>query len=95
MGALVVVAALILPIAFHHFTRSRLSNRVTDRLTQEVGEDAVVLVYVGALFAAVFALLGAARLSGAGVGAVLAFALSSLAVGVLSVLDGENVDVGD
>ena len=92
MGGLVVLIALVLPIAFHVFGRSRLADRVTDRLTREVGEDAAPVVYVGAWFVAVIAMFWAAGVTGAGVSALLAFAFSGLVVGMIRFLSGESVE---
>jgi hypothetical protein len=91
MGALVIVAALLLPVAPLLF-RTHAADRLTDRLTQEVGEDAVGLVYIGGWIAAYFAILWAAGVTGAGPGVLVAFALSTLAVVTFRLLNGENVD---
>jgi hypothetical protein len=92
MGALVVVAALLLPVA-PLLLRLHVTDRLTDRLTQEVGEDAVGCVYIGGWFAAFFAIVWAAGVTGAGPAVAVALALSTLAVATFRLLNGENVDL--
>jgi hypothetical protein len=91
MGALVVVAALLLPVA-PLLLRFHVTDRLTHRLTQEVGEDAVGLVYIGGFVAAFFAIVWGAGLTGTGPAVLVALALSTLAVVTFRLLNGENVD---
>ena len=93
MGALVVVAALLLPLT-PLLSRMHIADRLTDRLTQEVGEDAVGLVYIGGWVAAFFAILWAAGATGVGPAAIVAFAVSTLASALFRWLNGEDVDFG-
>jgi hypothetical protein len=52
----------------------------------------VGLVYIGGWFAAFFAIVWAAGVTGAGPAVLVAFALSTLAVVTFRLLNGENVD---
>jgi hypothetical protein len=75
MGALVVVAAFLFPIGLAYLARSEAFE---DRMTAEFGEGSGVVVYVLLLFAGAFALIGAASLTNAGIGMLLAFGISTL-----------------
>jgi len=92
MGTLVVVAALLLPLA-PLLVRTHVAERLTDRLTQEVGEDAVGLVYIGGWMAAFFAIVWAAGVTGVGREMVVALAISLFAVVIFRVLSGEHVEL--
>ena len=66
MGALVIVAALLWPIVPIVLLRSHVLDRFTDRLKQDLGESAPLLLYIALVMAAYFAILGAAAWTGVG-----------------------------
>jgi hypothetical protein len=64
-------------------------------LTPHLGESGAGLLYIAVILAAFLALIGAAGWTGVGPAVIVAFGLSTLAVGLLRWLDGQNVDIGD
>ena len=92
MGALLVIAAFLLPLWPYLPIPSRMTHHVTERLISDFGESAPHLAYLAAWAAALLGVLWAARWADVGPAVLVAFLFSSFGVWLVRLLNGENVD---
>ena len=93
MGALLVIAAFLLPLWPYLPIPKRVTARLTERLIEDLGESAPPLVYLAAWMAALLGVLWAAPLANVGLAVFVAFIVSWVGVWLFRVLNGEKVDI--
>ena len=94
MGAVLIVVALLLPIGWHVLIVWDVVDPLWNRLMASLGEFGAVVLYVAGYLAILFAVIGAAQWTGVGGQALVAFAISFLAVGLFRSLNGEDIELG-
>ena len=92
MGALIVIAAFVLPLLPYLPKPSRVTHLLAYWVTDFFGESGAVLVYLAAWWAAMLGVFWAGRLANVGPEVAVAFAIAVVGVVLIRLLKGENID---